>query len=412
MALKHCWQKKRLEAKEYGDRYLEQINSVKKGKNPGFKNNVSRVGIGAKHRVSVSWNWLKVIPCILFEIIQHLPMWIIELFRFCPGCDQTTIIDESFLIVGHRGAAAYEVENTIPSFQRALDNYGANALEIDICLTADQQVVVWHDWDPNSTIATARQLGLEPDVMCKPFILGSQKKQVHELTLKVLRKQYGYTKKKGKSKKLDADIPTLREVFQWAQEQPKLRCLFLDVKTPPQVKNLIPPMMKEIKRLLDEFKPAFPVIFLTPENDILEAMQTVESHLNYSYDADLPLVFVLDPEAYSCVQKAIDLKNTYASIGRPTILNLGPWTTYRRVIEYDIHLKEKYNVTAEKRIKGLIAWTINRRREMRCLIRMGVNGILTDKPDRLSAQVQKIKKGPLIQRLLKKKIFSLGHKSL
>jgi len=406
MALKHCWQKKRLEAKEFDDRYRERMDAVKKVQKPGYKNNLALIGTGAKHRVAVSRNWLLLIPCILFEIIRHLPVWIFELFRFCPKVNGAATVDDSFLIVGHRGAAAYEVENTIPSFQRALDKDGANALEVDICLTGDQQVVVWHDWDARGVVATARQLGLEPDVMCKPFQLtDSERKPVHELTLAELRENYGYTKKKGKSKKLDAYIPTLQELFQWAQGQPKLRCLFLDVKTPPQVKDLVPAMMKEITGLLDEFDPAFTVIFLTPDKDILEAMKKERNDLNYSFDTGLPLGIVLDPPAFSCVRKAIHLKNNYASIGRPPILQLGPWTTYRRVVKYDIQLKTGHNSHSEMPVKGLIAWTINRRKEMRCLIKMGVNGILTDKPDRLSAQVQKIKKGPLIRRLLQKKNF-------
>ena len=44
----------------------------------------------------------------------------------------------------HRGAAIEQPENTLPSFQKALD-YGAHALEMDVHMTRDGQVVVSHD---------------------------------------------------------------------------------------------------------------------------------------------------------------------------------------------------------------------------------------------------------------------------
>jgi glycerophosphoryl diester phosphodiesterase len=48
------------------------------------------------------------------------------------------------LVYAHRGAAAEQPENTLPSFRLALD-LGANALETDAQLTADGPIVVSHD---------------------------------------------------------------------------------------------------------------------------------------------------------------------------------------------------------------------------------------------------------------------------
>lgn len=48
------------------------------------------------------------------------------------------------LVIGHRGAAADAPENTIPSFALALAQ-GADALELDVHLTADGVPVVLHD---------------------------------------------------------------------------------------------------------------------------------------------------------------------------------------------------------------------------------------------------------------------------
>jgi glycerophosphoryl diester phosphodiesterase len=47
-------------------------------------------------------------------------------------------------VIGHRGASGHAPENTLPSFALALAQ-GADALELDVHLTADGTPVVLHD---------------------------------------------------------------------------------------------------------------------------------------------------------------------------------------------------------------------------------------------------------------------------
>jgi glycerophosphoryl diester phosphodiesterase len=54
------------------------------------------------------------------------------------------------LKVGHRGARAYEPENTLRSFQKALE-LGVDAVELDVRRTKDGQIVVMHDADVKRT---------------------------------------------------------------------------------------------------------------------------------------------------------------------------------------------------------------------------------------------------------------------
>lgn len=49
-----------------------------------------------------------------------------------------------FLKVGHRGARAYETENTIDSFRKAIE-LGANAIEFDVRMTKDKRLILCHD---------------------------------------------------------------------------------------------------------------------------------------------------------------------------------------------------------------------------------------------------------------------------
>jgi glycerophosphoryl diester phosphodiesterase len=60
-------------------------------------------------------------------------------------------------VQGHRGARGLQPENTLPAFETALD-LGVSTLEFDLHLTADGDVVVWHD-----AVIVPEKCGLAPD---------------------------------------------------------------------------------------------------------------------------------------------------------------------------------------------------------------------------------------------------------
>jgi glycerophosphoryl diester phosphodiesterase len=49
-----------------------------------------------------------------------------------------------FIIIGHRGASGYEPENTLRSFERAI-NMGVSMIELDVYVCASGEIVVIHD---------------------------------------------------------------------------------------------------------------------------------------------------------------------------------------------------------------------------------------------------------------------------
>jgi len=53
---------------------------------------------------------------------------------------------EKPLIIGHRGSPAYFTENTAPAFQKAIEQ-GVDGIELDVRLSKDKQIVVFHDKD-------------------------------------------------------------------------------------------------------------------------------------------------------------------------------------------------------------------------------------------------------------------------
>lgn len=57
---------------------------------------------------------------------------------------------EKYLVIGHRGACGYAPENTLSSFQKALD-FGVDMIELDVHLCASGELMVIHDFTLNRT---------------------------------------------------------------------------------------------------------------------------------------------------------------------------------------------------------------------------------------------------------------------
>jgi glycerophosphoryl diester phosphodiesterase len=71
----------------------------------------------------------------------------------------------SALVIGHRGASADHPENTLAAF-RGAKAQGADWVELDVRLTADDHLVVLHDphLPDGRTVATTRRIDLPSDV--------------------------------------------------------------------------------------------------------------------------------------------------------------------------------------------------------------------------------------------------------
>ncbi|PFG38021.1 glycerophosphoryl diester phosphodiesterase [Georgenia soli] len=76
-----------------------------------------------------------------------------------PGPWREGVVD----LGGHRGARGLVVENTVPSFLRAVA-LGAGTLELDVQLTADGALVVWHD----PVVGADRAVDIGPAVPSDP----------------------------------------------------------------------------------------------------------------------------------------------------------------------------------------------------------------------------------------------------
>ncbi|MBT3365655.1 MAG: hypothetical protein HN472_00165 [Nitrospina sp.] len=308
----------------------------------------------------------------------------------CPTRMGSIYIPEHFSVIAHRGSATKFPENTLPAFNEALNVEGANALEADISLTRDGKVVLWHDWDPNSPIALIRQEKGEPIQKFKPFgpkLKESRwRKKVSELSLTELLDHYGYENKITQAKS-NIKIATFHEFIKWAAQQNKLKLVLLKLKIPVEEGRLASVMLEEIRKIVGSIypNPHFRLVFLTPHKEILYLVKNQFNEFLFSYDREVFPNEITNYHSFTTVPIAIDFKNSFASIGLPFLADTRthptpePWLIYKYILTLDFRIRDNYKKSSSQYI-NIISWNINDEKKMRCLINLGVDGIVTDKP--------------------------------
>ena len=270
------------------------------------------------------------------------------------------------IVVGHRGAAREEAENTLPSFERALE-LGANAVEADVCATRDGRFVVWHDADPNERVALARQAEIE-SLRYRPEVpdVGSQwRRPVSELTLDEFLAHYRYVADDdddpgGRASGKRAAPITLEDLLAWAAKREALRDLFLDVKLDEEQTReagaLVGVVARTPKRdglVLHLLSPCEPVV-----REMAQRATPFEDAVRVSADFELAGADRIAPRT-----------------GAPDVsLGCGErfWTGFHGDVNACVRRRERG-------VFGMVtAWTINDETRLRRLVRDGVDAILTD----------------------------------
>ncbi len=90
----------------------------------------------------------------------------------CSSSDDTAGIEiddgRFFDVEGHRGARGIRPESTLPSFEAALDA-GVSTLELDLHLSGDGQLVIWHDAEISSDKCRTEDTTV-PDPVTLPMV--------------------------------------------------------------------------------------------------------------------------------------------------------------------------------------------------------------------------------------------------
>jgi glycerophosphoryl diester phosphodiesterase len=289
----------------------------------------------------------------------------------------------AFDLQGHRGTRGNAPENTLPAFERALE-IGVTTLELDIGVTADGVVVVSHD--PHLNPAITRDPAGQ-------WLAGPKGPLIRSLTLAQLRAydvgrinpEAPYAKTFNTQQPRDgARIPTLAALFD------RVKALGAgDVRFNIETK----------------INPAQPGDTASPEEMTRALLEVV----NDAGMARRVTIQSFDWRTLRLVQQlAPAITTVYLSVQTASNDNLqsGEWTAGLKFIDFGSAPKmvkaaggtvwsPNGGAVTEPLVKeaqalGLkvIPWTINTPADMERLIGWGVDGIITDYPDRLRAVMQ------------------------
>jgi len=192
-------------------------------------------------------------------------------------------------------------------------------------------------------------------------------------------------------------IPTFQKFMHWARQQSNLKAVFLKLKVPDDESHLAPVMLEQVRKVFARFKtpPKFQIVFLTPHKKILNLVRKEFDEFQFSYDREIPAIEITNFHEFTSIPIAMDYKNSFASLGLPihhSDSKLDPWIAYRYILTLDFKIRDTYIKRTSKNIK-IISWTFNDEKKLRCLINLGVDGIVTDKPKflrRLALEMGKV----------------------
>jgi glycerophosphoryl diester phosphodiesterase len=262
---------------------------------------------------------------------------------------------------GHRGARGLMPENSIPAFKKALD-LGMTTLELDVVISKDKQVVVSHESFFSANICLDDK--------------GKEIKKADEKKYNIYQYTYGQIKgfecgSKGNSRfpeqqKIKVHKPLLSEVFQEMEQYRKEKNLPLcnyniEIKSSPEGDNTYHPAPAEFSDIVYQvIKQHVPLNRVTLQSFDFRVLQ-------YWHQKH--------PE----VKLAALVENTKSVEENLKVLGFTPqiYSPYYKLI----NSREE---TKKIQSKGMqvIPWTVNDAATMKKLQSWGVDGIITDYPDR------------------------------
>lgn len=266
------------------------------------------------------------------------------LFLTACGADSGPVPKDEFSIVGHRGASAYVPENTLESFALA-EQLDADYVELDIHLTADDQVVVMHDSDVDKTTDT------EGDILS--FTLEE---------LKELSADFSDDDDKTVDSETEGnyEVPTLREVLDEFSE--KLRFV-VELKDPARYIGI----EEKLVMIMEEYD-----LVGWNEDDYAKALvhSFDEPGLKKVHELkeEIPLLQLIkfeEDEEAELSDKEIEALKEYA---------IGVGITYEAMTKKFVDRMHDNDLIVH-------AYTVNDKDVAIKMKEMGVNGIHTDKPD-------------------------------
>lgn len=249
-------------------------------------------------------------------------------------------------IAGHRGAAGTMPENTLESFRCALEE-GATFIEMDVHATRDGELVIIHDDTVERTsdgAGAVREMGLAE--------------------LKRLDAGFRFTAADGAGHPFRGrgiQVPTLREFFSD----------FPQAKATLEIKELPVPAIETLFDLVEEFGKTRQVLVAAEDDAMMNAARTVIRNRG------LPVATGFSIGEIRALMTAL-----WSGQGPPKEVP-GQALQIPRLYQGTALVTPASVATAHALGVEVHVWTINDVDEMKELLALGVDGIITDYPARL-----------------------------
>ncbi|TDH28655.1 glycerophosphodiester phosphodiesterase [Segetibacter sp. 3557_3] len=272
----------------------------------------------------------------------------------------TETLQPGFLQIGHRGTRGLMPENTIPSMQKAIE-LGANVIELDVHVSKDNKLIVYHDESFNPDYTTMPGGGEIPKQ-------DRQKYTFYQMNYDVIRKFDVGSKPYPaypQQQRMAIYAPLLSELIDSVEAFTKSRSL-------KPVYYLVEVKSKE---KTDGVEQPAPETYMKLMMDVLDPYQLGERLIVQSFDMrPLQVLHRTHPRltlGFLTGEKALTFEQNLAGLGfTPEYYN----PHYSLV---DAALIAKAHVKGIK----VTPWTVNDLPEMKRLKSLKVDGIITDYPN-------------------------------
>ena len=265
-----------------------------------------------------------------------------------------------FDIQGHRGARGLRPENSIPAFMLALDS-GVTTIELDVAITKDRQVVVSHEPWMSAAICL--------DSSGNGYTEKDEKKfNIYQMTYDdIARFDCGSKGNEGfpQQQKIKVSKPLLRDVIVAVENHIKSYATYevdynIEIKSSPEGDKKFHPQVEEfsdlVYQLVDEYIPLDRLVIQSFDFRVLKYWH----------------------RKYPDIRLAALVENTKSIDANLQDLGFKP-STYSP--NFKLLSREKVHYLHQQKIR-VIPWTVNEISEMLSLKGMGVDGLITDYPDR------------------------------
>jgi glycerophosphoryl diester phosphodiesterase len=270
-----------------------------------------------------------------------------------PGIESSRSVrsaDAPVLAIGHRGASGYAPEHTLASYDLAL-TLGADYIEQDLQLTRDGVLVVLHDPTLNRTARGAAE-------NCTGLVIEKTLAQIKTCDVgswfNAAFPQY------ARAEYVGLKVPTLEEVFDRYRHSANY---YIETKNPEDA----PRMEEKLLALLAAYQLRDPAV--RRDQVLIQSFSDASLRKIHGLDPALPLIQLFSNIGSAGILATLDQVKTYA-------VGIGPSGA-----SVDAALVS----AAHSRCLDVHPYTINETSQMAGLIALGVDGMFTNFPDRLTA---------------------------